>query len=154
MKNLNFKIAKARGEHIKEINQLIIRSIIEICVADHKHQYVLIQDWISNKTPKNIATWVSNNYAYIAISKSHTVVGFIMMSKKGEILLNYILPGYVKMGIGKALLNKLIQVAKRSKIKELTVNSTITAKPFYRKNDFIQLIDGKVKKQDLMLKVI
>jgi GNAT superfamily N-acetyltransferase len=114
----------------------------------------LIQDWISNKTPKNIATWVSNNYAYIAISKSHTVVGFIMMSKKGEILLNYILPGYVKMGIGKALLNKLIQVAKRSKIKELTVNSTITAKPFYRKNGFIQLIDGKVKKQDLMLKVI
>ena len=37
---------------------------------------------------------------------------------------------------------------------ELTVNSTITAKPFYRKNGFIQLIDGKVKKQDLMLKVI
>ena len=32
MKNLNFKIAKARGEHIKEINQLIIKSIIEICV--------------------------------------------------------------------------------------------------------------------------
>jgi putative acetyltransferase len=107
----------------------------------------LIQDWISNKTPKNIATWVSNNYAYIAISKSHTVVGFIM--KKGEILLNYILPGYIKMGIGKALLNKLTQIAKQSKIKKLTVNSTITAKPFYRKNGFIQLFDGKVKRQDL-----
>lgn len=154
MKNLSFKIAKASSRHIKEINQLIIRSIIEICVADHKNQYVLIQDWISNKTPKNISTWINNNYAYIAISENYTVVGFIMMSKRGEILLNYILPGYVKRGIGKALLNKLIKIAKQSKIKELTVSSTITAKPFYIKNGFIQLIDGKVKKQDLMLKFI
>lgn len=98
MKNLSFKIAKASSRHIKEINQLIIRSIIEICIADHKNQYVLIQAWISNKTPKNIATWISNNYAYIAINKSNIIVGFIMMSKRGEILLNYILPGYVKRG--------------------------------------------------------
>lgn len=77
-----------------------------------------------------------------------------MMSKRGEILLNYILPGYVKRGIGKALLNRLIQGAKQSKIKQLTVNSTITAKPFYRKNGFIQLFDSKVKRQDLMLKII
>jgi hypothetical protein len=54
MKNLSFRITRASGKYIKEINQLIIKSIIEICVADHKNQYVLIQDWISNKTPENI----------------------------------------------------------------------------------------------------
>lgn len=56
---------------------------------------MLIQDWISNKTPENIFTRINNNYAYIAISENYTVVGFIMMSKRGEILLNYILPGYM-----------------------------------------------------------
>lgn len=57
------------------------------------------------------------------------------MNIEGEILLNYVLPDYLSMGIGKALLNKIEETARDLKLNKLLAVSTITAKKFYNEKD-------------------
>ncbi len=65
------------------------------------------------------------------------MVGVILMIDDGHLLLNYLLPQYFRQGIGAALLKKVECYAARHHIHAVTVDSTITAKSFYLKHDFI-----------------
>lgn len=89
-----------------------------------------IASWTANKTPENITNWMVNNVA-ISFFDDDKIVGFAMLSPKGERLLNYVLPSYQGKGVGKAMLNAMIQHAKSQNLAEIYLESTKTAKDFY-----------------------
>ena len=115
-----------------------MRSIREICYRDHKNDDSNIKHWLSNKTLLNFNEWIEsgNNYAYSAVNTKGEIIGFGLMSKFGEILLNYVLPEYLHMGIGKRLLAKMEEQAQSEGINRLHADSTFTARSFYERNGF------------------
>jgi len=122
-----------------EICNLLIRTIREVCARDYNYDESVITDWLSNKTSENISKWIkSDNLSYVVVCRD-IIVGFAMLGLKGDILLNYVLPEYLNRGIGKILLNKMEQDARRCGIKAIKVNSSITAKKFYFRNGFAEI---------------
>lgn len=136
---MDIKIITPNAQNVYEICNLLIESITLSCAPDYDNDPQIIKDWLANKTPENISQWISskNNISFAAIEK-YKIVGFALMNKDGEILLNYVLPSYLYKGVGKFLLNEMEHVAKSNGIQALTAISTITAKSFYEKRGFIK----------------
>lgn len=137
----NLKIITPTLEYSKELCELIKESIIMNCSVDYNNDPQVMKKWLANKTPDNISQWIDseNNISLAAFDTSkNQIAGFALMSKNGEILLNYVLSAYLYQGVGKALLNEMEQVARSSRIKALSVVSTITAKNFYERNGFVK----------------
>lgn len=114
----------------------VIQTSIKACVADHHNDPQAIQDWINNKTADNVKTWLQHNYA-VSVKQDDQVIGFLLLSPKGELLLNYVLPSHFYQGIGKQMLKSAIDHAKAENIAKIYLESTKTAKDFYQRNGFI-----------------
>lgn len=137
----NLKIVTPLPEHSKQLCDLLIESITINCAADYNNDPEIIKEWLANKTPDNISLWINSksNISLVAFDTLiNKCVGFILISKDGTILLNYVLPAFIYKGIGKILLKKIEEIAQESGIKVLSVISTITAKKFYERNGFIK----------------
>ncbi|ARB91017.1 GNAT family N-acetyltransferase [Legionella longbeachae] len=74
----------------------MIESITLSCAPDYDNDPQIIKDWLANKTPENISQWINskNNLSFAAVEKDK-IVGFALMNREGEILLNYVLPSYL-----------------------------------------------------------
>lgn len=137
----NFKVCIPTTDHAEEICNIIIQSITQVCAVDYKNDPVIIDEWLSNKTPENVAQWLqssSNRSCAVVDVERNKLIGYALMNNDGEILLNYVLPDYLSMGIGKTLLNKIEDMARDLKLNKLLAVSTITAKKFYERNGFIK----------------
>lgn len=136
----NLKIITPSLKHSKELCELLIESITINCADDYNNDPKIMKEWLANKTPDNVSQWIdsTNNISLAAFDTSKDkLVGFVLMNKEGEILLNYVLSTYRYKGVGKVLLNEMEHIAKSSGIKTLSVISTITAKKFYERNGFV-----------------
>jgi N-acetylglutamate synthase-like GNAT family acetyltransferase len=144
MKN-EFVIKKATTEHADEACQVLIRSIKEVCILDHKNDQAVLNEWLSNKTTENLEKWITDtsNYSIVALNNRDEVIGLSMISVSGKILLNYLLPEYLFKGIGKLMLNDMEMFAAKLGLKKIIAMSTITASGFYKRNGFIEDLENK-----------
>jgi len=120
----------------REICDLLVRSIAESCNKDHHNDPEILESWLANKTIENIRYWIQNNRTYCAKLRSGEIVGVLQVNSENKILLNYVDPNYTDKGIGTNLLRKLENEIGSGK--EIFVESTETAKPFYLKKGFTQ----------------
>lgn len=131
-----FEISGAVPSQAKEICTVLRRSITEVCGPDYGNDHAVLEDWLSNKTPENVASWISEERSCSLVAKRGAeIVGFALL-KEGEILLNYVAPEYIGKGAGAQMLSALEYWARSQGISELYCNSSITAKPFYERNGF------------------
>jgi hypothetical protein len=54
------EVRKASISEAAEICGGVRASISELCFADHKEDPELLKSWLANKTPENVARWLSN----------------------------------------------------------------------------------------------
>ncbi|QER40942.1 GNAT family N-acetyltransferase [Acinetobacter suaedae] len=127
----------AQQQDSKEILNVIKQSI-ESCSLDHDNNQNVIDEWLSNKTEENIINWINNSYSYV-YKKDNKIVGFILMSKGGVILLNYVLPDYQGDGIGSAMVDFIISLSSSYQIDKIKLESTLTARKFYESKEFVIL---------------
>ncbi|QBQ17559.1 GNAT family N-acetyltransferase [Acinetobacter haemolyticus] len=116
----------------------VIKQSIESCSLDHDNNQNVIVEWLSNKTEENIINWINNSYSYV-YKKDNKIVGFILMSKGGVILLNYVLPDYQGDGIGSAMVDFIISLSSSYQIDKIKLESTLTARKFYESKEFVIL---------------
>lgn len=113
----------------------VVTLSIEACTLDHQNDPDIIQSWLSNKTLENMKLWIEKSYSF-TYKKNGNIIGFILLSKEGNLLLNYVLPDQQGMGIGSALINHIIGICKSNNIEKIKLESTLTAKNFYLSNNF------------------
>lgn len=127
-------IRTAQIQDIPTVVQLINASI-RSCILDHQRRESDIQICLENITQTNILLWMHYNDSWVHVINNH-ILGFILVSDQGKILLHYVLPESQQQGIGKSLLFHIIAQAQQHKWSEITVDSTLTALPFYQKYAF------------------
>jgi hypothetical protein len=87
------EIRDAVTEEASAICQVLRRSISELCVADHKNDPEILAEWLRNKTPELIASWIaSSGGSYLVAIEGRTILGVGSVTDAGEITLNYVLP--------------------------------------------------------------
>ena len=112
--------------------QLLRRSIVELCHADHRGDAAVLEKWLANKTPDNITKWImrADNNVFVA-ERDGEILGVAAVTDRGEILLNYVSPDARFCGITKALLARMEAVARARGNTECTLTSTATAHRLY-----------------------
>jgi ribosomal protein S18 acetylase RimI-like enzyme len=114
------------------------RSIIELCVPDHRNDPATLELWLQNKTVDRFLAWLAHtdNYTVVAESGSE-VTGIGMINRSGEVLLCYVLPGMEHRGVGRGILTALETCAREWDVDRLHLLSTGTARRFYEREGYI-----------------
>jgi GNAT superfamily N-acetyltransferase len=117
------------------------RSISELCTADHGNDPVILAQWLSNKTPEIVASWMTapNNLVLVAV-EGDTILAVGAVTDAGEVTLNYVSPDARFRGVSRALLRALEARARERGSVRCTLHSTETARRFYLANGYA--IDG------------
>ncbi|HEY1287704.1 MAG TPA: GNAT family N-acetyltransferase [Burkholderiales bacterium] len=113
---------------------VVRRSISELCCDDHRGDADTIARWLSNKTVQNFTSWMANddNFFVIAENRGH-LSGVGLLHRSGEINLFYMAPNAQRQGLGKAIHVALEQKAQEWGLREMKLDSTLLACPFYEK---------------------
>lgn len=114
------------------------RSITELCIRDHGNDPALLASWLANKTPEKFREWVrlEDTLCLVAVAGDDTILGVALMSKAGEIRLNYVSPDARYRGVSTALIGALEAAAAGLGVPRLSLSSTATAHSFYLARGF------------------
>lgn len=128
---------KIRGGEAKDAGRamdVIRRSIVELCEADHQNDAKEITEWLLNKTEDNWMKWVSNPRGVVFVAEQESqLVGVGMVDAEGMILLNYVHPDARYKGVSKALLAAMEIHALDRGLGRCALQSTHTALGFYQR---------------------
>lgn len=123
-------VRNARLADVPAMSAVLIASITELCIADHRNDPKVLANWLANKTPEGVARWFNNPDATIVVAERHgeiAAVGGFNASR--EITLNYVAPAHRFVGVSTALLEGMELGLGAGEAK---LSSTETARRFYK----------------------
>lgn len=135
---MGIEIRTATQQDATDACRVLRRSIAECCVQDHRNAPAVLDAWLGNKTPENVASWIASpsNHTLVAL-RDGELVGVALVTQAGKLSLCYLLPEAHGAGIGKALLGGVEAKAKEWGVSVLRLHSTATAHDFYARNGYI-----------------
>ena len=134
------KIRKFKSSDSVEAARLNSITIRHINKTDYSPKQIEI--WSGRASAKRFRESMHQRKRFVAIEK-FKIVGFGDYSLDGELTGLYVHRDFQGKDVGKILLKKLEEQAKKDKIKEFHLSSTITAKKFYEKNGYKIIKKGK-----------
>ncbi len=113
--------------------EVVRRSVVELCVEDHRGDGKILAEWLENKTTVNFEDWIaSDRHVALVAEREGAIVGFDLMNLAGVIALLYVSPDARFSGVSKALLSALEEEALNAGIRTMKLESSVTALRFYR----------------------
>ena len=112
------------------------QSITHCCALDHHHDAAILNAWLANKTPENLAAWITAPEAMAwGAYRGDVMVGFALVTR-ATLALCYVVPEALRQGVGHALLLEAETHAWRAGVTALELESTRTAEAFYRRHGY------------------
>ena len=66
------EIRTANEDDAVEACRILRRSITELCHADHDDDPAVVANWLQNKTPENVRSWISHPASYVVVATDTT----------------------------------------------------------------------------------
>ena len=125
-------IRDARPEDAQAACEVMRRSIAELCFADHHDDPDILRQWLANKTPEIVGSWIGNpaNSTLVA-TEAGVVLAVGLVRGLGEIELNYVSPDARFRGVSRLMMKALEARAIEKGALRCTLVSTETARRFY-----------------------
>lgn len=115
-----------------QISDVLIRSITDLCTADHNQDPDILADWIANKSPQDVAEWINGPFHLrVAESTDGKIAAVGMFTQTGDVQLLYVAPEYQSQGFSRALLSHIEQDLLTMGVATAHLVSTQTAHLFY-----------------------
>lgn len=127
-------IRPARAQDAAGISRVLTASIRALCGADHGGDPSTIADWLANKTPEAVASWIASGARLRLAERGGrlaAVGGWRAAGRTGEILLLYVAPEHRFAGASAALLAAMEAKMAADGLVEARLESTLTARRFY-----------------------
>jgi GNAT superfamily N-acetyltransferase len=131
MNDIAMKVRDAVPEDAPAACHTMRRSITELCGADHNNDPVILQRWLSNKTPEIFKSWIRSGNSLLVAVEDDSIFAVGCVTDAGEIILNYVSPDARFRGVSAALLSALEHRAVEQGNERCTLKSTETARRFY-----------------------
>ena len=111
---------------------LVCESIVYLCRDDHFGDKLTLEGWLANKTPKNMAYWMSapGMNAFVA-ERAGEMIGVGAVRDDGEITLAYVSPKARFQGVTQAIVARMETTAKEKLAERLSLTTTETARRFF-----------------------
>ena len=125
-------VRKAEEGDAQAACALIRRSILDLCQQDHGGDALTLEGWLCNKTPENMAFWITNPGTHVFIAERDGVMaGVGAVTDYGEILLAYVEPAQRFKGVTHALLKEMGATCRGGIVERMSLTSTETARDFF-----------------------
>ena len=125
-------VRKAEEGDAQAACALIRRSILDLCQQDHGGDALTLEGWLCNKTPENMAFWITNPGTHVFIAERDGVMaGVGAVTAYGEILLAYVEPAQRFKGVTHALLKEMEATCRGGIVERMSLTSTETARDFF-----------------------
>ena len=125
-------VRAARADDAEPASRVMRRSIRDLYNADYGGDVAHLAGWLSNKTPENVATWISDPRSHVLVAtEDEANLGIAAITATGEVTLNYVSRDARFRGVSRALINRLEARARGQRLSYCTLNSTNTACWFY-----------------------
>jgi GNAT superfamily N-acetyltransferase len=144
-------IREARPGDESGLHEAHMRSIREICVHDHGEDEV--RGWGNRPLGNRWVDAIKNGFVWaVELNSKICGHGYIRIYKEdgetyGHIHGLYLTPEVLKQGFGHQLMLLMLEKARKSGAKVITLDSTITAHEFYKRYGFADT--GPMKKQEI-----
>ena len=124
-------VRAARPADAQAAVEILRRSIIQSCIADHHGDAATLQQWLANKTPEQFISWLGDGNKHCVVAALDALCGVAMLHRSGEVLLCYVSPDQQGRGVGQALHAALEAKAMEWGLARLHLDSTLAAQRFY-----------------------
>lgn len=137
-------IRRAAVRDAEALHQAHMHSIQEICSKDHSADEIQAWGHRPYREDQRVGA-IKNDFVWV-VENSGSIEGFGHFKilekdgkKCGHILGLYLSPGTTGRSLGKAIVQMMLDEAKSAGLKQVTLESTITAQTFYRRMGFKDL---------------
>ena len=148
MKNESFFVGNYDKKYLKQIVELFINTVHNINKKDYTKEQ--LNAWAN--PDYDLEIWekrFEKSKPYLCMLENE-VVGFCEYYD-GYIDCFYVHYKYQNFGIGKLLLNHILELAKNENINKIKVDVSITAKLFFEKFEFKEIRKNVVKRENIEL---
>jgi GNAT superfamily N-acetyltransferase len=129
---MGLKVRKAMRGDAAEMADVLSRSIVELCVADHQNDPAAIASWTRNKTEAGVTGWFDRGQVDLFVAEvDGKIVAVGGTRPDGEIELNYVAPDARFTGASKALMEAMEDYLLTQSVAVATLRATKTARRFY-----------------------
>jgi GNAT superfamily N-acetyltransferase len=138
---MGIDIRKAAPADAAAACKLLRRSIEQGCEVDYRGRPGILDSWLGNKTPENVATWFASatNFAVVAEREcegERELLGLALLTQAGKLALCYVQPDAVRSGVGSAMLAAVEQQARAWEVRKLHLHSPASAAPFFERQGY------------------
>jgi GNAT superfamily N-acetyltransferase len=117
---------------VPAMSRVMIASITDLAVADHKNDPALIARWTANKTEAGIAKMLASESITLFVAERDGMIAAVGATIEPDTIgLNYVDPAHRFAGVSKAMLTAMETKFRRFGITEAKLHSTETAHRFY-----------------------
>ena len=134
---MGIDIRKAAPADAASACALLRRSIEQGCEPDHRGRPDVLDSWLGNKTPENVAVWFASptNHAIVA-EQDGRLLGLALLTQAGKLALCYVEPDALRIGVGRALLAAVEAQARAWNIRKLFLHSPESAAMFFERHGY------------------
>jgi GNAT superfamily N-acetyltransferase len=133
------EVRDARPDDAPAACEVLRRSIVALCITDHRNDPDILWRWLSNKTPEIVATWIARADSSVLLAvEGGTVLAVGGVTDAGEITLNYVSPDARFRGVSRRLMRALEERAVERGAALCTLVSTETARRFYHAAGYVE----------------
>lgn len=146
---LQFRTACRRD--IEELDELFRKAVREVNSKDYTPEQIGV--WVDRVTLSRWEELFDSDLRFIvAEDEKARIVGFTSVNPSGYIHSMFIHPGFLRMGIAGELLSRANDYACEWQAKKLSVEVSITARPFFEKFGFKVVEEQEVDLGGVVLK--
>jgi GNAT superfamily N-acetyltransferase len=116
---------------------LLRRSIERGCEPDHRGRPEILDTWLANKSPDQVAAWFASptNHAIVA-ERDGELLGLALLTQAGKLALCYVEPDALRIGVGRALLAAVEEQARAWNIGKLHLHSPASTASFFERHGY------------------
>jgi putative acetyltransferase len=123
------KVRKATLNDLTQILELFVGTVRSTCANEYTPQQ--IQEWVNSAL--NIERWGGfiKEQFFILAESNRQLVGFASLADGNHVHLMYVHKDFLRRGVASALYNALKEYSEQLGYSRLTVDASITARPFF-----------------------
>jgi N-acetylglutamate synthase-like GNAT family acetyltransferase len=135
---MGFEIRQATPDDAPAACALLRRSIEHGCAADHAERPEILQAWLGNKTPQNVAAWFGSQTNHAVVARADdALIGLALVNQAGRLALCYVDPAWLRHGVGSAMLASIESQARAWNISKLHMHSPASASGFFERMGYV-----------------
>ena len=143
-------IRLARAEDAPCLHNLHAASFRGLCTGHYSEE--IIEGWLLNRSPNGYLRPIERRALFVAEQHGH-IIGF-GEATPGTVIAVYVDPAHIRQGVGTAILQKAMIMARTNHNGPVRIEATLNAQVFYERSGFREVERSTVRRNHVDVPIV